>query len=112
MSILDQIFDSLMGSGSTIDLLVLAVKIVVLMFIISFVRERFGNSWFATLLTFVLAYIVLFQAWVIFGPIMIIYMFIIFGFTGLAMDLAIAKPWKGTASDAHSAKRAKQMRFI
>ena len=95
-----------MGSGSTWDLIMLAIKIVVLLFIIQFVRERFGNSWFATLLIFGLGYIVLFQAWAIFGPIMIIYMLIIFGFTGLAMDLAISKPWSGM--DSASYDRAKK----
>ena len=112
MGIVDQIIQSIMGSGSTLDLLVLAIKIVVLLFIIQFVLERFGNSWFATLLVFVLGYVVLFQAWSIFGPIMIIYMLIIFGFTGLAMDLAIAKPWAGNALGAQSSKRAKQQRYM
>jgi len=107
MSWIDKVFQSVAGSGGTWDLLILAVKMVALLFIIQFVRERFGNSWFATLLTFGAAYIVLFQAWAIFGPIMILYMFIIFGFTGLAMDLAIAKPWAGHAGSGLSAKRAR-----
>jgi len=109
MGWIDQVFKSMLGSGSTWDLLMLAFKLVVLLFIIQFVRERFGNSWFATALTFVLAYIVLFQAWAIFGPIMIIYMLIIFGFTGLAMDLAIAKPWAGHAIGTQSSKMARRM---
>ena len=111
MGIFEQISQSVMGTGSTWDLLVLAVKLVVLLFIIQFVREKFGNSWFATLLTFVFAYIILFQAWAIFGPIMIIYMLIMFGFTGLAMDLAIAKPWAGNAAGSHSAQFAKKRMF-
>ena len=109
--IIGQVLKSIIGGGSTIDLLILAVKIVVLLFIIQFVRERFGNSWFATALVFVLGYIVLFQAWAIFGPIMIVYMLIVFGFTGLAMDLAIAKPWAGNAMGSQSAQQANKRRM-
>jgi hypothetical protein len=78
----------------TIDLLMLGVKVVILLFIVQFVRGRFGGGPLVTILILIIGYIFLFQLSWIFEPMMLIYLFIIFGFTGLLFDLAIAKPWK------------------
>lgn len=79
-----------------VTLLTLAFKIVILLFIIQFFRNRFGNSPVVTLLVTGMAYLFLFTDYFyyLFGPMMFIYMFITFGFTTILFDLAIAKPWK------------------
>ena len=94
LSIIDQITHSLFGGVfETIDLIVVGFKIIVLLFIISFVRNRFGGGTIATILTLVIGYIVLFQPWDGFGPLFFVYLFIIFGFTAILFDIAITKPW-------------------
>ncbi len=76
-------------------MLILAFKLVILLFIISFVRSRFGGGPIVSIMVFLLAYIMLFTNYFyIFGPAMFIYFFIIFGFISILFDLSIAKPWK------------------
>ncbi len=78
-----------------INLIILGFKIVILLFIIQFFRNRFGNSPLVTLLVAGVAYLFLFTKYFnIFGPMMFIYFFIILGFTSILMDLALAKPWR------------------
>jgi hypothetical protein len=78
----------------TINLVILGFKIVVLLFIVQFVRGRFGGGPIVTILILVLGYVVLFSNLApILSTAMFIYLFIIFGFSMLVMDLAIAKPW-------------------
>ena len=93
-SFLDSLRQKLFGGFmEDIGLLMLAFKVVILLFIVGFVRSHFGDSQLATILMLAIGYIVLFQQWYIFGPMMLIYMFIIFGFGAILMDLAITKPW-------------------
>lgn len=83
------------GLIDDIGLIIMGFKLVILLFIISFVKSRFGGGPVVTVLVFVLGYVMLFTDYfVLFGPIMFIYLFIIFGFTSIIFDLAIAKPWK------------------
>lgn len=78
-----------------IQLILFGFKIVILLFIISFVRSRFGGGPIVTILVLLFGYIMLFTDYfVIFGPMMFIYLFIAFGFITIVFDLAIAKPWK------------------
>ena len=85
-----------------INLIILGFKVVILLFIIQFFRNRFGNSPLVTLLVAGVAYIFLFTNYFkIFGTMMFIYFFIILGFTSILMDLALAKPWR----DPHSMER-------
>lgn len=78
----------------TINLVILGFKIVILLFIVQFVRGRFGGGPIVTILILVLGYVVLFSNLApILSTAMFIYLFIIFGFSMLVMDLAIAKPW-------------------
>jgi len=80
----------------TINLVILGFKIVVLLFIVQFVRGRFGGGPIVTILILVLGYVMLFSNLApIFTTVMFIYLFIIFGFSMLIMDLVIAKPWAG-----------------
>jgi hypothetical protein len=77
-----------------VDLLIFGFKIVVLLFVVQFVRSRFGGGPIVTILVLVIGYIVLDKMWPIFGPMMFIYLFILFGFTALMFDLAMATPWR------------------
>jgi len=80
----------------TVNLLILGFKIVILLFIVQFVRGRFGGGPIVTILILVLGYVMLFSNLApIFTTAMFIYLFIIFGFSMLVMDLVIAKPWAG-----------------
>jgi hypothetical protein len=80
----------------TVNLLILGFKIVVLLFIVQFVRGRFGGGPIVTILILVLGYVMLFSNLApIFTTAMFIYLFIIFGFSMLVVDLVIAKPWAG-----------------
>jgi hypothetical protein len=91
----DKILGPFMGVKESIDLLFLAFKIVVLLFVVSFVRGKFGGGPIVTVLILVLGYIILFQYWMFFGPLMLVYLFIVFGFTAILFDVAITKPWQG-----------------
>lgn len=91
----DNFFMQLFGMQDNFSLIILGVKLVILLFIVSFVRNRFGAGVIPTLLTLGLAYIILFHSWALFGPLMLIYLFIVFGFTAILFDLSIAKPWSG-----------------
>jgi len=100
---------------SDISLLILALKLVILLFIISFVRTRFGAGPITTVLVAVLAYLILFKYWVFTGPLALIYLFITFGFVSLLFDLAIAKPWRKLPTegpDVTSKDKAEQMARI
>jgi hypothetical protein len=90
---LDWILQPINDLKQTIDLIILGFKIVVLLFIVQFVRSRFGSGPIVTILILVLGYIVLFQLWAVFAPGMFIYLLIFFGFTGIIFDLVISKPW-------------------
>jgi len=87
----------------TINLVILGFKIVVLLFIVQFVRGRFGGGPIVTILILVLGYVMLFSNLApIFTTVMFIYLFIIFGFSMLIMDLVIAKPWAGGGGEEES----------
>jgi len=91
---LDYILKPVTNIMDTINLVILGFKIVVLLFIVQFVRGRFGGGPIVTILILVLGYVVLFSNLApILSTAMFIYLFIIFGFSMLVMDLAIAKPW-------------------
>jgi hypothetical protein len=77
----------------SIDLMIFGFKIVILLFIVQFVRSRFGGGPIVSILILVLGYIFLEYMWPFFGTLMFIYLFIAFGFIGLLFDLVIAKPW-------------------
>jgi hypothetical protein len=90
---IDWILQPITDLKQTIDLVILGFKIVVLLFIVQFVRGRFGGGPMVTILILVIGYIFLFQMQYIFLPMMFVYLFIVFGFSMLIMDLVIAKPW-------------------
>lgn len=75
------------------NLAVTGFKIIVMLFIVQYVRNHFEGGIFPTILTAVLCYIFLFHYWYVFGPIMLVYLMVIFGFTSILMDIAITRPW-------------------
>jgi hypothetical protein len=95
LGILEFIERDLLGIKDEFSLIMLGLKIVVLLFIVSFVRGRFAGGAISTILVFVLGYVILFQNWMLFGPLMIIYLLVVFGFTAILIDLVIIKPWAG-----------------
>ena len=92
---IDWVLDPVKDIKETLDLVMLGFKIVVLLFIIQFTRGRFGGGPLVTILVLVIGYIMLFSLWPIFGPMMLIYFIIAFGFINIVFDLVIAKPWAG-----------------
>lgn len=82
------------GVAQSIDLFILGIKVIVLLFIISFVRSRFGGGPIVTVMVVVLGYLLLFQYSLFFIPGMLIYILIMFGLGGILMDIMITKPWQ------------------
>ncbi len=82
------------GLASSVDLFILGIKIVILLFIVNFVRSRFGGGPAVTVMVVVLGYFLLFQYSLFFVPGMLIYILIMFGLGGILMDLMITKPWQ------------------
>ncbi len=114
LGILDR-FLTLAGVKSDWDLMWFGFKIIVLLFVISFVRSRFEGGPIITALVLILGYLMLFQYWHLFGPLMIVYFAIAFGFTMVLYDLSIAGPMASagggdlppdTAKSAASRRRA------
>jgi hypothetical protein len=113
LGVFDWIMNRLFGQvfGVEWDLIMFAIKLVVLLFIVSFVRGHFQAGTIVTILVLILGYIILFQYWMLFGPLMIIYILIVFGFTSILFDLSIVKPWEGGGGGGEEAQ-ASQMRRI
>lgn len=78
-----------------VELAITGFKIIVLLFIIQFIRGHFDAGPVPVLLTIIMGYIFLFHYWYVFGPIMLLYFLIIFGFTSILLDIAIVRPWAG-----------------
>lgn len=82
----------------------LVLKIVGLLFITSFVRNHVPHPVLAVGLIIGLSVFLLFDFWKIFGTGLILYLLVIFGVTGLFIDLGFlggfAKPMQGLQSKA------------
>lgn len=106
---IDWILDPIHDITQTINLIVFGFKIIVLLFIVQFVRGRFGGGPIVTILILVLGYLFLDYMWFFFGSMMAIYLFIAFGFSMLIMDLVIAKPWaRGAMEEGEGHMTGKQ----
>ncbi len=95
LGIVTDFTDSLLRSFGLQDewnLMWFGFKLIVLLFIISFVRSRFEGGPVITAIVLILGYLMLFQYWNLFGPIMFVYFLIAFGFTMVLYDLSIAGP--------------------
>lgn len=92
---LGQSFAGILGSGChfvpNCDIILIGFKIVMLLFIVGWVRGHLGGGIIATLVMLFMGYFMLFDFFFIFGPLAAIYILAIVGVTGLAMDLVFTK---------------------
>ncbi|MFA5930872.1 MAG: hypothetical protein WC821_01010 [archaeon] len=70
----------------------LVLKIFVLLTIISYVTQHMGKGPVALMVIAVLSYFIIFDYFMIFGGIYILYMLVLFGVTQLLMDFFILAP--------------------
>jgi Na+-translocating ferredoxin:NAD+ oxidoreductase RnfE subunit len=92
--VFDAIF-SAMGSACNLlpycNYLMIGFKLVLLMFVIGWVREHMGGGMVAAVVTLVLGYLALFPFFYIFGSMLIVYLIMILGFVNIVQDLAFGK---------------------
>ncbi len=93
LAFLDSVLMKLLGLGpiasvlQKVNLVILGLKIVVLLFIVGWVRGHVGGGRLGTFILLLVGYLILFPYWHLFGPLAILYLLAITGVTGLAMDL-------------------------
>ncbi len=75
------------------NLVILGLKLVVLIFIVGWVRTHIGGGKLGTFLMLFIGYLALFRYWFLTGPIAIIYLLAITGVTGLAMDIVFTRSY-------------------
>lgn len=73
------------------ELIMLGFRIIVLLFLIQWVRMRLGGGMIASVVVLVIGYFVLFEFWWLFGPLAIVYLAAIFGAIGLVTDFFFTK---------------------
>jgi len=84
------------------ELVLLGFKIVILMFIVGWVRSHLGGGLVATIVMLFLGYLALFQYFYVFGPITILYLLVIMGATGIIQDFAFGGGEYGVGWRAHA----------
>ena len=92
------VFDALFGGMGSLcnmlpycDFLMIGFKIVLLMFVIGWVREHLGGGMIAAVVTLILGYLALFPFFYIFGPMLLVYLLMILGFVNIIQDFAFGK---------------------
>ena len=102
MGFIGTVFGSLGGGICSMipncELVILGLKIVMLMFIIGWVRSHLGGGMVATIVMLFIGYLALFQYFYVFGPMTIIYLLIIMGVGGAVTDIAFGRHEYGLAS--------------
>ena len=98
MGILQSILSSGMGAAGGAcsfipycEVVMLGLKIVMLLFIIGWVRSHLGGGLLATMVMLFIGYLALFQYFAVFGPLTILYLLIIMGVGGAITDLAFGR---------------------
>ncbi|MCD6414632.1 MAG: hypothetical protein J7L23_03310 [Candidatus Diapherotrites archaeon] len=76
---------------NTIDLLFLGFKVVVLVFLVGWVRGHLGGGIIATVAILIIGWLVLFKYFYLFGPMAVIYLILIVGGSGVIMDIAFGR---------------------
>ena len=84
-------FGSLCGILPQCTLVILGLKVVVLLFLIGWVRSHLGSGILPTLAMLVIGYLILFQYWFLFGPLSIIYIIAILGGLNLFVTFIFTK---------------------
>lgn len=75
------------------NLVILGLKLVILIFIVGWVRVHIGGGRWGTFIMLLIGYLALFKYWFLTGPIAIIYLLAISGITGLAMDVVFTRQY-------------------
>ena len=83
-SLVDLLFG---GMIQKFNLVMLGLKLVILVFLVGWVRAHIGGGRLGTFIMLFLGYLLLFRYWALTGPIAILYLLAITGITGLAMDI-------------------------
>ncbi|MCK4327691.1 MAG: hypothetical protein KAW41_04410 [Candidatus Diapherotrites archaeon] len=84
------------------ELVILGLKIVMLLFIIGWVRGHLGGGLVATIVMLFIGYLALFQYFYVFGPLTIVYLLIIMGIGGAITDLAFGGGHYGVGPEARA----------
>ena len=112
MGFIQVVFGSMLGMGGGLcsfipycNLVILGLKIVMLLFIISWVRGHLGGGMVATIVMLFIGYLALFQYFYVFGPMTIVYLLIIMGVGGLVQDLAFGSSMYGVGAEAEAAQQ-------
>ena len=94
--------DGVLGSGMGLfggacsfipncEFIMLGLKIVMLLFIVGWVRGHLGGGLVATIVMLFIGYLALFQYFAIFGPLTIVYLLVIMGVGGMVTDMAFGR---------------------
>ena len=100
--------DSVLGGGTSLfggacslipncELVLLGLKIVMLLFIVGWVRSHLGGGLVATIVMLFIGYLALFQYFYMFGPLTIVYLLIIMNVGGMITDFAFGRHEYGLA---------------
>lgn len=94
------------------ELLILGLKIVMLLFIVGWVRGHLGGGLVATIVMLFIGYLALFQYFVIFGPMTILYLLIIMGIGGAITDIAFGREYYGLGGRGEEQARSMQQHMM
>ena len=83
-------------------------RILVLLFLVGWVRNHLGGGTIATVVMLVVGYLLLFQFWEVYGFLVFIYLIIIVGFANVVMDIAFGRrEYLGIEEEAPEMYRAR-----
>ena len=84
-------FDFIGQIGETFDLIMLGFKVVLLLFIVGWVRNHLGGGLVAAVVIIIIGWFVFFEYFFIFGPMFVVYLVLIVGGSSVIMDLAFGR---------------------
>ncbi|MCD6522161.1 MAG: hypothetical protein J7K68_00270 [Candidatus Diapherotrites archaeon] len=91
MQNISNVFGGLCGLVPQCRYIMIGLKIVVLLFLVGWVRNRLGSGLIATIVLLFVGYLILFPFWPIFGPLAIVYLAAMYGALGLIVTFIFAK---------------------
>ncbi|MFC2174425.1 hypothetical protein ACFLQ2_00960 [archaeon] len=116
MGFLDSVLGTGMGAMGGVcgfipncEFIMLGLKIVMLLFIIGWVRSHLGGGLVATIVMLFIGYLALFQYFAVFGPLTIVYLLIIMGVGGAITDLAFGREYYGLGGESGAASLQQRM---
>jgi Na+-translocating ferredoxin:NAD+ oxidoreductase RnfE subunit len=109
------VFDAIFGTMGAAcnmlpncDLIVIGFKIVLLMFVIGWVREHLGGGTIASIVMLILGYLTLFPYFYLFGPMLAVYLVIMLGLANIIQDLTFGLGFYGMSPEEKAQKQAMQ----